>query len=811
MASTSTPLTLPVLPLDDEVVLPGMVVPLDLSDAEVRAAVEAAQAAVRDGGGDGGGGKGAGKPRVLLVPRIDGSYAGTGVLGTVEQVGRLSDGDPGALIRGRGRVRIGAGTSGPGAALWVEGLGVDESAPEPLPGAVAELVTEYKALATDWLKKRGAWQVVDRVQQIDDVSALADNSGYSPFLSTAQKVALLETTDPVARLRLATDQLREHLAEQDVAESIAKDVQEGVDKQQREFLLRRQLDAVRKELRELNGGAADGADESDDYRTRVEAADLPEKVREAALKEVDKLERSSDQSPEGSWIRTWLDTVLELPWNERTEDRYDIRGARSVLDAEHAGLEDVKERITEYLAVRKRRADRGLGVVGGRRGGAVLALVGPPGVGKTSLGESVAHAMGRKFVRVALGGVRDEAEIRGHRRTYVGALPGRLVRAIKEAGSMNPVVLLDEIDKVGSDFRGDPAAALLEVLDPAQNHTFRDHYLEVELDLSDVVFLATANVLEAIPEALLDRMELVRLDGYTEDEKIVIARDHLLPRQLERAGLEPGEVTLEDGALRKLAGEYTREAGVRNLERSIARLLRKVAAEHELGDRELPFTLGADDLRGLIGRPHHVPESAQDPAERRTAVPGVATGLAVTGAGGDVLFVEASLADAETGGAGLTLTGQLGDVMKESARIALSFLRSRGAELELPVADLKDRGVHIHFPAGAVPKDGPSAGITMTTALASLLSGRQVRTDVAMTGEVSLTGRVLPIGGLKQKLLAAHRAGITTVVIPKRNEADLDDVPAEILDKLEVHPVTDVRQVLELALAPAEVRVPAAA
>ncbi|MFE3599016.1 endopeptidase La [Streptomyces sp. NPDC059142] len=790
-------------------VCPGLVGPHYVPAAVARAAVSPPQGPPRDGGGDGAGG--GGKPRVLLVPRIDGSYAGTGVLGTVEQVGRLSDGDPGALIRGRGRVRIGAGTSGPGAALWVEGIGVDESAPEPLPGAVTELVTEYKALATDWLKKRGAWQVVDRVQQIDDVSALADNSGYSPFLSTAQKVALLETTDPVARLRLATQQLREHLAEQDVAESIAKDVQEGVDKQQREFLLRRQLDAVRKELRELNGGAADGADESDDYRTRVEAADLPEKVREAALKEVDKLERSSDQSPEGSWIRTWLDTVLELPWNERTEDSYDIKGAQSVLDAEHAGLDDVKERITEYLAVRKRRADRGLGVVGGRRGGAVLALVGPPGVGKTSLGESVAHAMGRKFVRVALGGVRDEAEIRGHRRTYVGALPGRIVRAVKEAGSMNPVVLLDEIDKVGSDFRGDPAAALLEVLDPAQNHTFRDHYLEVELDLSDVVFLATANVLEAIPEALLDRMELVRLDGYTEDEKIVIARDHLLPRQLERAGLEPGEVTLEDGALRRLAGEYTREAGVRNLERSIARLLRKIAAEHELGDRELPSTLGPDDLRGLIGRPHHVPESAQDPAERRTAVPGVATGLAVTGAGGDVLFVEASLADAETGGSGLTLTGQLGDVMKESAQIALSFLRSHGAELELPVADLKDRGVHIHFPAGAVPKDGPSAGITMTTALASLLSGRQVRTDVAMTGEVSLTGRVLPIGGLKQKLLAAHRAGITTVVIPKRNEADLDDVPAEILDTLEVHPVTDVRQVLELALAPAEVRVPAAA
>ncbi|MFF7846329.1 endopeptidase La [Streptomyces sp. NPDC007910] len=796
----SAPLTLPVLPLDDEVVLPGMVVPLDLSGNDVRAAVEAAQAAARPGGG---------KPRVLLVPRVDGTYAATGVLGTVEQVGRLSDGDPGALVRGRDRVRIGAGTTGPGAALWVEGTAVEETLPDPLPGSVTELVKEYKALATTWLKKRGAWQVVDRVQQIDGVGALADNSGYSPFLTVAQRIELLETADPVARLRLATAQLREHLAEQDVAETIAKDVQEGVDKQQREFLLRRQLEAVRKELRDLNGEAE--GDESDDYRARVEAADLPEKVREAALKEVEKLERSSDQSPEGSWIRTWLDTILELPWNERTEDRYDIRGARAVLDAEHAGLDDVKERITEYLAVRKRRADRGLGVVGGRRGGAVLALVGPPGVGKTSLGESVAHAMGREFVRVALGGVRDEAEIRGHRRTYVGALPGRIVRAVKEAGSMNPVVLLDEIDKVGSDFRGDPAAALLEVLDPAQNHTFRDHYLEVELDLSDVVFLATANVLESIPEALLDRMELVRLDGYTEDEKVVIARDHLLPRQLERAGLEPGEVVLEEASLRKLAGEYTREAGVRTLERSISRLLRKVAAQHELGDRALPFAVRPEDLRELIGRPHHVPESAQDPAERRTAVPGVATGLAVTGAGGDVLFVEASLADPETGAAGLTLTGQLGDVMKESARIALSFLRSHGAELELPVTGLKDRGVHIHFPAGAVPKDGPSAGITMTTALASLLSGRLVRTDVAMTGEVSLTGRVLPIGGVKQKLLAAHRAGITTVVIPKRNEADLDDVPAEILEKLEVHPVTDVRQVLEIALAPAEVPVGVAA
>jgi ATP-dependent Lon protease len=805
MASAShslNPLTLPVLPIDGDAVLPGMVLPLELSDPEVRAAVEAAQAAARSSGHAPGisspsSGR---KARVLLVPRAGGEYGAIGTLALIDQVGRLAGGESAALLRGVRRLRIGAGTTGPGAALWVEARELDESAPESSP-ALAELVREYKALTATWLQKRGAWQVVDRVEQMEDPGELADNLGYAPFLSGEEKIELLELTEPAARLRRALELLREHLAEEDVAESIRKDVQEGMDKQQREFLLRRQLDAVKKELGELNGDS-DGTEE-EDYRARVEAADLPVAVREAALKEVDKLERSSDASPEGSWIRTWLDTVLELPWSERTEDAYDIEGARAVLDADHSGLSDVKERIVEYLAVRKRRQDKGLGLVGGRRGGAVLALVGPPGVGKTSLGESVARAMGRNFVRVALGGVRDEAEIRGHRRTYVGALPGRIVRAVKEAGSMNPVVLLDEIDKVGSDYRGDPAAALLEVLDPAQNHTFRDHYLEVDLDLSDVVFLTTANVLEAIPEALLDRMELVRLDGYTEDEKVVIARDHLLPRQIERAGLGSDEVVVGEDALRKLAGEYTREAGVRNLERSVARILRKVAAEAELGTGTLPRTVGEADLRGLIGRPHFTPEAAQEPGERRTGVPGVATGLAVTGAGGDVLYVEASLADSETGATGLRLTGQLGDVMKESAQIALSYLRSRGAELELPVTSLRERGIHLHVPAGAVPKDGPSAGVTMTTALASLLSGRRVRADVAMTGEVSLTGRVLPIGGVKQKLLAADRAGITTVLIPARNEADLDDVPAEVLSRLTVHPVSDVRQALTLALEPA--------
>ncbi len=576
----------------------------------------------------------------------------------------------------------------------------------------------------------------------------------------------------------ATEWAREHLAEQEVSEKIRDDVREGMDKAQREFLLRQQLAAIRKELGE------DEPEGADDYRTRVENAALPTKVHEAAMREVGKLERASDQSPEAGWIRTWLDTVLDLPWNTKTDDNDDVAAAREVLDADHHGLDDVKDRITEYLAVRARRANRGLEVVGGRGSGAVLALVGPPGVGKTSLGESVARALGRKFVRVALGGVRDEAEIRGHRRTYVGALPGRIVRAISEAGSMNPVVLLDEVDKVGSDYRGDPAAALLEVLDPAQNHTFRDHYLEVELDLSDVVFLATANVADTIPAALLDRMEVVTLDGYTEDDKVAIARTHLLPRQLSRAALEPDEVTITDGALRQIAAEYTREAGVRQLERSLARVLRKVATK--LATQDAPIVV--DDLRDYLGRPRFTPESAE-----RTAVPGVATGLAVTGTGGDVLFIEANATD---GDARLTLTGQLGDVMKESAQIALSYLRAHRPEL-VPALD---KVVHLHVPAGAVPKDGPSAGVTMVTALASLATGRPVRSDVGMTGEVTLNGRVLPIGGVKQKLLAAQRAGLKTVFVPKRNEPDLDDVPAEVLAELDVRPVADVEEILAYAL-----------
>ena len=763
----------PVLPLDDAVVLPGMVVPVELDAPDVRAAVDAAQLA---------------STPVLLVPRPEGRYAAVGTLATVEQLGRLPGGQPAAVLRGTARATIGTGTTGPGAALWVTATTIEDAA--TYGDDVLALARDYKGLVTSILHQRGASQLVDSITRITDPSLLADTAGYAPYLTPQQKIEVLLATDVQQRLELVIGLAREHLAELDVAETLRKDVQEGMDRQQREFLLRQQLQAVKKELRELEGGPEA---EDDDLRARVGKADLPEAVDKAVAKELDKLERTSEQSPEAGWIRTWLDTVLELPWGVRTEDSLDIVRAREVLDADHAGLEDVKERITEFLAVRRRREERGLGVVGGRRSGAVLALVGPPGVGKTSLGESVARALGRTFVRVALGGVRDEAEIRGHRRTYVGAMPGRIVRALKEAGSMNPVVLLDEIDKVGSDYRGDPTAALLEVLDPAQNHTFRDHYLEVELDLSDVVFLATANVLDTIPGPLLDRMELVRLDGYTEDEKVTIARDHLLPRQLERAGMTADEVTVEDGALRELAASYTREAGVRELERLLARVLRKAATRRRARRSSAPATCASTSgVRGTCPSPPSAPRCRV----WRRAWPSPARAATCCSS-------RRRSPTQQSGATGVTLTGQLGDVMKESAQLAMSFLRSHGGELGLPVGDLHDRGVHLHVPAGSVPKDGPSAGVTMTTALASLLSGRPVRSDVAMTGEISLTGRVLPIGGVKQKLLAAHRAGITTVVIPARNEPDLDDVPASVLAELDVHPLSDVRDVLALALEPA--------
>jgi ATP-dependent Lon protease len=761
---------LPVLAVNDLVVLPGMVVPIELDEAS-QAAVDAARTS-SDG-------------KLLLAPRLEDRYAAYGVVASIEQVGRLAGGAPAAVLRAGARARIGTGVTGPGAALWVEAELVED---RPITEHDRELAAEYKTLVIASLQRRDAWQVIDSVQRLTDPAGLADTAGYASYLSAAQKRELLETPDVAERLERLITWTRDHLAELEVSDKIRDDVREGIDNNQREFLLRQQLAAIRKELGE------DEPDGAQDYRSRVAAATLPDNVREAAMREVGRLERASDQGPEAGWIRTWLDTVLELPWDNRTTDNTDVKAARAVLDADHHGLEDVKDRIVEYLAVRGRRAERGLEVVGGRGSGAVMALVGPPGVGKTSLGESVARSLGRKFVRVALGGVRDEAEIRGHRRTYVGALPGRIVRAIAEAGSMNPVVLLDEIDKVGADYRGDPAAALLEVLDPAQNHTFRDHYLDIDLDLSDVLFLATANVIDSIPSALLDRMELVSIDGYTEEDKVAIAEQYLLPRQLERAALSADEVQIAPEAIRTMVADHTREAGVRQLERLLAKVLRKVATELAARAADAPneqIVIGADQLRKYLGRARFTPESHE-----RTSVPGVATGLAVTGLGGDVLFIEASGIE---GKQQLTLTGQLGDVMKESAQIALSYVRSHAEQLGVDVAKL-NRSIHVHVPAGAVPKDGPSAGVTMVTALVSLATGFPVRSEVGMTGEVTLNGRVLPIGGAKQKLLAAQRNGLTRVYLPARNEPDLDDVPADVLAAVEVKLMTDVADIVADAL-----------
>ncbi len=778
---TSDTLTLPVLPLRSGVMLPGMVFTIGLETDEARAAAEV----VGTSGG-----------LLLLVPHIEGRYGSVGVVAEVVERGELPGGLPALAVSGQRRATLGTGVPGTGAALWVEAEPVEETSSDE--ARTATLAREYRAVLENILLSRGAARIAAQLREVSEPGQLADLAGYSPDLSLAQKVQVLETLDVTQRLALVLGWAKDTLADLSLRERIKSDVEEGMEKSQREFLLRRQLEAIRKELGQL-GSADEGA--PDDYRSRLAERDVPEKVREALEREIDKLERTSEQNPEHGWIRTWLDTVLEIPWGIESEDRLDVPAAAAILDEDHDGLADVKERILQHLSVRKLQSERGLVPVDGRGAGAILALVGPPGVGKTSLGESVARALGRKFVRVALGGVRDEAEIRGHRRTYVGAQPGRLVRALREAGTMNPVLLLDEVDKIGTDFRGDPSSALLEVLDPAQNHTFRDHYLEVDLDLSRVLFIATANVTDTIPGPLLDRMEVIRLDGYTDNEKVAIARHHLLARQANRAGLTAEEVSVTDDALSAIVSDYTREAGVRALEREIGRLLRKVATKIVAGEATPPVTVERDDVRGWLGRPRFFFEAAE-----RESVPGVATGLAVTGAGGDVLFVEASVSD---GPEGLTLTGQLGDVMKESAEIALSFVRSHAAELGIDPAAFAGKRFHVHVPAGAVPKDGPSAGVTITSALVSLLRDIPVRGVVGMTGEVTLRGRVLPIGGVRQKVLAAHRSGLTEVVLPARNGPDLDDVPEEVRDQMTFHLAERVEDVLRpvLGLEPVEVAV----
>jgi len=752
------------IPLDDTVVFPnmGITLTIDVGDDE----------------------------RVVLVPRHENEFLEVGTIAEVTEQIRLPGGGRAVAISGEHRALIGAAQTGPGGELRVE---VEERPDEvPVDKRTRELEREYRAVVEEILELRGDdGRIAAFLRAIAEPGALADSAGYSPNLSYEQKVELLRTIDVPDRLALAVALQRESLAELQVRKRIREDVQDGAEKQQREYFLRKQMESIRKELGD------DDASVAEEYRAKIEEAKMPEDVEAQALKELARLERMGEQTGESSMIRTYLDWLIAVPWGKRSEEHLDPVAAREVLDADHAGLEDVKDRITEYLAVRKLRQDRN--IEADPKSGAILTLIGPPGTGKTSIGESIARATGREFVRMSLGGVRDEAEIRGHRRTYIGALPGRLVRALRDAGTMNPVILLDEVDKVGADWRGDPSAALLEVLDPAQNHSFRDHYLDVELDLSQVLFLATANVADTIPGPLLDRMEVIRFDGYTSEEKLAIAKGYLWPRQRDRNGLREDEVEIADEVLRTIIGEYTREAGVRSLEREFGTVLRKTATQIASGKAEAPVKIDLDAVRDALGRQKVFQESAA-----RTATPGVATGLAVTGAGGDVLFVEATaMKGGGSGGNSLVLTGQLGDVMKESAKIALSYVRGHAEELGIEPGAFENKEFHVHVPAGAIPKDGPSAGVTMVTALASLLSGRPVKHTVGMTGEVTLQGRVLPIGGLKQKALAAHAAGLTDVILPERNRGDLDEIPEEVRKQMSFHPVMTVQEVLDRALEPA--------
>jgi len=762
-ASYSITMTrLRIVALDDTVVFPGMPITLPV-----------------DVGRD---------DRVLLVPRHVNTYGSVGVVAEVSDRVRLAGRGVAATLTALHRGIPGAASTDADGVLRVD---VEARPDQSPPGTLThELEREYRAVVDEILELRGDdGRIRAFVRSITEAGALADTAGYSPDLNFNQKRQLLETLDVVERLKLALQLQRERLAELQVRKRIHDDVEDGAQKQQREYFLRRQMEAIRKELGEEDGSVVE------EYRKKITEAGMPDAVREQAERELGRLERMGESNAESGVIRTYLDWLLFVPWAARSEERLDPSFAREVLDADHEGLDDVKKRITEYLAVRKLRSERGMTET--RRSGVILTLIGPPGTGKTSIGESIARATGRKFVRMSLGGVRDEAEIRGHRRTYIGALPGRLVRALRDAGTMNPVIMLDEVDKLGADWRGDPSAALLEVLDPAQNHAFRDHYLDVELDLSQVLFVATANVADTIPVALFDRMEVIRFDGYTTEEKVAIARRHLWPRQIERNGLRAEEVDVTDAILRAIVTDYTREAGVRQLERELGSLLRRSATRIASADRPEAVTIDMTAVRDALGRPKIFHEAAE-----RTSVPGVATGLAVTGVGGDVLFVEAA---SMPGKGGLVLTGQLGAVMKESARIALTYVKSHAQDLNIDEHALDGREVHVHVPAGAIPKDGPSAGITMVTAIASLLTGRPVKSTVGMTGEVTLQGRVLPIGGLKQKVLAAHAAGLTEVIVPERNRHDLDDVPSDVRDRMRFHIVSSVEQVLTVALEPMEI------
>ncbi|HZQ99232.1 MAG TPA: endopeptidase La [Chloroflexota bacterium] len=776
MDTVQTKLTLPVVALHDTVVFPGMVLPLRIGRP---ASVKAVETAYPHGG------------KVLLVAERERTenvdpdkLHRVGSVGQIAQLIRLPDGTYQALVQGVSRARV--------LDYWRDGelLRAEvEAVPEPHVERTVEVEALMRTVVNQIARYAELSQNIpegaaEAARQLEDPGRLADAVAFSPDMTFQQRQELIEILDPLARLRWVTEFLAKQLEILEVGQKIQGEVRKAAEQNQREFFLREQMKAIQKELGQREGQEQIG----DELRKKIDEAGMPDDVKERALREVERLETLPAASPEVAVVRNYVDWLVAMPWSKRSEESLDVHEAKRVLDEDHFGLQKVKERILEFLAVRKMMAEKSQ-----KLRSPILLLVGPPGVGKTSLGRSLARAMGRKYARISLGGVHDEAEIRGHRRTYVGALPGRIVQALKTAGTKNPVFVLDEIDKVGRDYRGDPTAALLEVLDPEQNATFSDHYLEVPFDLSEVVFVTTANQLDTIPGPLRDRMEVIELPGYTEQEKVEIARRHLLPKQREAHGLTAEQLRIPDKTLLALIRDYTREAGVRNLEREIASLCRKAARRLAEG-KVRSVLIRPKDLDRLLGPARY----EFGVAETQDEV-GIATGVAWTPVGGDVLTVEVNV----TPGKGeLILTGQLGDVMQESVKAALSYARSKAAQLGIDPSVFERSAIHVHVPAGAVPKDGPSAGITMATALVSALTNRPVRRDVAMTGEITLRGRVLPIGGLKEKMLAAQRAGITTFILPRKNVKDLRDVSPQVLKRLTVVPVEHADKVLETALLP---------
>ncbi len=789
----SVPRELPILPLRGSVAFPFSVLPLAVGvPRSVKLVEEAMQ-------GDSLVGLFSSKDASVEEP-LPGQVHEVGTMARILRVVRGDDGTLQVVVQGLERIRV---------LHWI----ASESHLRARVAVAAEAVetdVETEALMAN-LKDLGR-EVVRLSPNIPNEAAEFLDTVTDPRYLAYLIAANSQLEAPDAQKLLEIDSIREklralvmHLGHQkevlSLGQKIRSEAKEGMEKDQREYFLRQQMKAIQKELGEID----DETSVPDEYAEKLAKANLPPEAKKEADRELKRLSSMSAQSPEHSMIKTWLDWMVELPWSTMSEDQLDVVNARRVLDEDHYDLQEVKDRIIEFLAVRKLFKERGIlrektedGKTG-RAMGAILCFIGPPGVGKTSLGQSIARALGRTFTRMSLGGMRDEAEIRGHRRTYIGSMPGRVMQAIKRAGTRNPVFMLDEIDKVGSDWRGDPSSALLEVLDPAQNGTFRDHYLNVDFDLSDVMFVTTANQLEPIPAPLRDRMEIIHLDGYTEHEKVKIAQEHLVKRQLAANGLREGEVVFTEEALRKIVQDYTREAGVRNFERQIGAVCRKTVAKIAAGESAVQIT--PEVVREMLRR-----EKFESDSSESIEIPGIATGLAVTPVGGDILFVEATRM---RGKGEFTLTGQLGDVMRESARIALSYVRSKAVELGVDPELFAQSDVHVHVPAGATPKDGPSAGVAMTMAIASLFTGRTVRGDVGMTGEMTLRGRVLPIGGVKMKILAAHRAGLSTVILPKRNERDLEDVPEDVREKMTFILVDRIDEALKAGLSDRVVPEPA--